>query len=153
MGHYSPVIKWMQSWGGWRYKSENKARRCVVTVVTLVIVATSQMNHQMQPNISGRQMRMTILMVLAVAGCGCVPWACSLALVLITLSDRLCRARLHLFCLWLSGLVSAICWYYIILRWKLNNNISPPSLLPLPGDRHSPPPCEKISETLCGLIV
>ena len=45
--------------------------------------------------------------------------------------------------------------YIIVILWrKLNNNISPPSRLPLPGDRHSPspPPCEKISQTLCGLL-
>ena len=44
----------MQTWSGWRYKSENKARRCVVTVVIVIVVnaATSKMNHQMQPDLS-----------------------------------------------------------------------------------------------------
>ena len=64
----------MQTWSGWRYKSENKARRCVVTVVIVVNAATSKMNHQMQPDLS-TMVTMTIRMVVVVAGvcCGCGP--------------------------------------------------------------------------------
>ena len=64
----------MQTWSGWRYKSENKARRCVVTVVIVIVVnaATSKMNHQMQPDLS-TMVTMTIRMVVAGVCCGCGP--------------------------------------------------------------------------------